>query len=80
MGEITLNYVSPEARFQGVSKTLVAALERRARERGSIRCTLSSTKTARRFYLDAGYTDNGTPQCAFGMLSCFPMAKRIDPS
>jgi GNAT superfamily N-acetyltransferase len=51
-GEITLNYVSPDARFGGVSATLLAALEHRARERGNARCTLKSTETARRFYLE----------------------------
>src|ERR1700749_2795050 len=34
-GEIILNYVSPDARFRGVSSVLLGALERRARERGS---------------------------------------------
>lgn len=42
-GEITLNYVSPDARFRGVSGALLAALEDRARARGNARCTLSST-------------------------------------
>jgi hypothetical protein len=32
-GEITLNYVSPDARFGGVSAALLAVLEDRARER-----------------------------------------------
>jgi hypothetical protein len=34
-GEIALNYVSPDARFCGVSTTLLAELERRAIERGN---------------------------------------------
>src|SRR5690348_8580871 len=49
-GEITLNYVSPEARFRGVSRAMIAALETRAGERGNERCLLVSTETARRFY------------------------------
>ena len=52
-GEITLNYVSPDARFRGVSKTLLGALEVRAADRGNAQCTLASTETARRFYLSA---------------------------
>jgi GNAT superfamily N-acetyltransferase len=48
-GQITLNYVSPDARFRGVSKALLNALEARAVERGNSRCTLTSTETARRF-------------------------------
>ena len=36
-GEILLNYVSPDARFRGVSRALLAALETRAWERGATR-------------------------------------------
>lgn len=50
-GEITLNYVSPDARFRGVSTTLLAALERRAIELGNSKLPLESTATARPFYL-----------------------------
>ena len=39
-GTIGLNYVSPDARFRGVSRALLQALERRAAERGNARCTL----------------------------------------
>ncbi|WP_316233547.1 GNAT family N-acetyltransferase [Bradyrhizobium sp. SZCCHNPS2010] len=38
-GEITLNYVAPQARFSGVSSALLAALEARAAERGARRCS-----------------------------------------
>src|SRR5665213_3838055 len=58
-GEITLNYVAPEFRFQGISSALLAALEARATERGNTRCTLTSTETAHRFYLSQGYVDEG---------------------
>ena len=34
-GEITLNYVAPAARFRGVSRALLKALEARAVERGN---------------------------------------------
>ena len=50
-GDITLNYVSPAARFRGVSSVLLEALERRAMQWDHQRCTLTSTETARRFYL-----------------------------
>lgn len=76
-GEITLNYVSPEARFQGVSRALVAALEKRAAERGVDRCTLTSTETARRFYRSNGYVETGAPIGGFGMSSGYPMAKSM---
>ncbi len=76
-GEITLNYVSPDARFRGVSRTLLAALERRAIERGSHRCRLASTATARRFYLANGYVETGQPGGQFGTSSGFPMSKAL---
>ena len=57
-GEIMLNYVSPDARFRGVSRALLRALEDRATQRGNLRCTLTSTGTARRFYSASGYADD----------------------
>jgi GNAT superfamily N-acetyltransferase len=75
-GEITLNYVSPDARFRGVSRTLLRALEARAAERGNVRCTLSSTETARRFYRANGYVEDGSPVGKFG-TSGYPMSKRL---
>ena len=76
-GEITLNYVSPDARFRGVSRALLAALERRAIERGCSQCTLASTTTARRFYLASGYVETGAPRANFGTQSGFPMSKAL---
>ena len=54
-GEIILNYVAPEARFRGVSKSLLRGLETRAVSLGNEVCTLISTLTARDFYVSAGY-------------------------
>lgn len=76
-GEITLNYVSPDARFRGVSRTLLRALEFRAMERGNNRCRLTSTETARRFYRAAGYTEDGPPEGKFGTLGGYPMSKNL---
>ena len=76
-GEITLNYVSPDARFHGVSKALLRALERRALERGNVRCTLISTETAHRLYQSAGYLQDGPPQRKFGATASYPMSKRL---
>jgi GNAT superfamily N-acetyltransferase len=76
-GEITLNYVSPDYRFTGVSRALLAALEKRAIERGNDRCTLSSTATARRFYLANGYHETGVAHGNFGTQTGFPMAKAL---
>jgi len=76
-GEIQLNYVSPDARFRGVSRALVEAMEARAIERGNLRCHLVSTETARRFYLSAGYVEDGPPQRRFGTTSSYPMSKQL---
>jgi GNAT superfamily N-acetyltransferase len=54
-GEVRLNYVSPDARFCGVSKALLARMEEDMLAIGIARCTLESTKTAFRFYRNAGY-------------------------
>jgi GNAT superfamily N-acetyltransferase len=76
-GEITLHYVSPDARFRGVSRALLGALETRAQERGNQRCTLLSTETAHRFYRSAGYVEEGPPQGKFGTTSSYPMSKQL---
>jgi GNAT superfamily N-acetyltransferase len=78
-GEITLVYVSPDARFAGVSSALLSALEDRAADRGNAVCTLQSTETARRFYLARGYSEDGPPDGKFGTTSAYPMSKRLGP-
>jgi GNAT superfamily N-acetyltransferase len=57
-GEITLNYVSPDKRFCGVSRAMLGALQARAIERGNLECTVTSTKTAHRFYRSNDYVDD----------------------
>jgi GNAT superfamily N-acetyltransferase len=52
--EIALNYVSPRHRLSGVSKALLAEMERQLRADGVTTAYLTSTGTARRFYLAAG--------------------------
>lgn len=76
-GTIGLNYVSPDARFQGVSRALLWALEMRAAEKGNSRCILTSTETARRFYLSNGYVEYGPPVGGFGTTSGYPMTKAL---
>jgi len=76
-GEITLNYVSPDARFRGASSVLLAGLEKRALARGNKTCTLESTKTALRFYLARGYSERGSAGGKFGTTSGRPMSKRL---
>jgi GNAT superfamily N-acetyltransferase len=76
-GTIGLNYVSPDARFRGVSRALLRALEARAAARGNDRCQLTSTETARQFYLSNGYVQNGPPVGGFGTSSGYPMTKAL---
>lgn len=75
-GKITLNYVAPEARFKGVSKSLLASLEAYLRDLGWTHGTLTSTRTAHRFYLAMGYDDAGEPE-AGGRLSGQLMRKAL---
>ncbi len=76
-GEITVNYVSPDARFRGISRAMLAALEARACKRGNTTCTLTSTETARRFYETAGYVQTGPSTGKFGASSSYPTVKRL---
>lgn len=75
-GEIRLNYVAPWARFRGVSKGLLDAMESHAAALGATACALISTKTAHEFYLGYGYSDTGPGVPSYGMLA-FPMRRRI---
>jgi GNAT superfamily N-acetyltransferase len=59
-GEIMLNYVSPDARWHGVSKAMLAHMEGEAWAKGLLQCTLRSTSTARAFYEAAGYVPTGS--------------------
>jgi GNAT superfamily N-acetyltransferase len=76
-GEITLNYVSPDARLRGVSTAMLADLEKRAIERGNMACRLESTETARRFYRNRGYSEEGPAGHKFGTRSGYPMSKTL---
>ncbi|NGX98437.1 MAG: GNAT family N-acetyltransferase [Candidatus Afipia apatlaquensis] len=78
-GEITCNYVSPDFRFQGVSKMMLASLEGVSLVQGNVGTTLFSTKTAHGFYRAAGYRDGGSPFFKFGTES-YPMFKQLAPS
>jgi N-acetylglutamate synthase-like GNAT family acetyltransferase len=66
-GEISLLYVAPEFRFQGVSKALLAALEDKARSLGLPNCALVTTETAQRFFAARGYAGYDVDEDDFGM-------------
>jgi GNAT superfamily N-acetyltransferase len=76
-GEIRLNYVSPDARFQGVSTALIGALETAATKLGVHRLSLKSTTTAHPFYLARGFQDAGQPQTDRLKDNIYPMAKSL---
>jgi GNAT superfamily N-acetyltransferase len=79
-GEIQLNYVAPKARFSGISKTMLGHLEDEMRELGISDAFLTSTETAHRFYLSAGWTDvlsGGSDGEMFGLTRVYPMAKTL---
>lgn len=71
--KIILNYVSPRHRFAGVSKALLGAMESAL---GPGEATLDSTKTARRFYLDAGWREDGPP-APYRLVEGYPMRKLL---
>ena len=74
--EVILNYVLPEARFRGVSKALLMALEDRIRERGGERVTLESTTTALQFYQSRGYRQRAEQTHKFGIVT-WPLMKEL---
>jgi GNAT superfamily N-acetyltransferase len=75
-GAIGLNYVDPAFRFRGVSKALLAHMEGVLAKRGFAEGRLSSTRTAHRFYRDAGWLDDGPPERMFELES-YPMRKAL---
>jgi hypothetical protein len=77
MGDILLNYVAPWARFRGVSKGLLHAMEDHAAGLGATACTLTSTTTAHGFYLRYGYADIGPSVSSYGGMLAVPMRRQI---
>jgi GNAT superfamily N-acetyltransferase len=75
-GVVIFNYVSPDHRFAGVSRTLMAALEQKLRDWGFAEGRLTSTVTAHRFYLAGGWADDGPPEVD-GFSTSYPMRKRL---
>jgi GNAT superfamily N-acetyltransferase len=76
-GEVLLNYVSPDARFRGVSKALIRGVEARAASLGLALLTLKSTSTALGFYQAAGYAPSGPRAKGFGISLAHPMQKHL---
>jgi len=76
-GEIGLLYVAPSARFQGVSKAMLAELEERAVALGLARVTATSSFTALPFYRARGYEPNGEPVTGYGVTRGCPVGKAL---
>jgi GNAT superfamily N-acetyltransferase len=74
-GYIGLNYVAPEARFAGVSRSMHAHLENEARRAGLARVFLTSTATAQKFYESAGYRLRRDEEISDG--SSLPLEKML---
>lgn len=75
-GLVLFNYVSPAHRFQGVSHALLAHMEQVVAARGITEARLVSTVTARRFYLDRGWCEDGPPKTE-GFSISYPMRKQL---
>lgn len=75
-GEITLNYVAPQARLRGVSKAMLVALEDGLKALGFAEGRLEATATARRFYEAAGWIADG-PQARGRVVNGYPMRKAL---
>jgi GNAT superfamily N-acetyltransferase len=76
-GKIALLYVSADAQFRGVSKSLLALLEKEAAAVGIRELSLESTLTALPFYSRRGYVSTGPSAAGFGGATCYPMSRRI---
>jgi GNAT superfamily N-acetyltransferase len=77
-GVVIFTYVSPAHRFQGLSRALLARLEQVLHDWGNEEGRLVSTATARRFYLDRGWVEDGPPLIE-GFSTSYPMRKRLQP-
>jgi len=72
-GEILLCYVIPEYLGKGVGRTILGALEDRARAWELRQLTTLSTVTAREFYIRQGFTQCGAPVMEDGHEIEIPM-------
>ena len=78
-GEILLFYLDPGAQRQGIGRIIHAALEAKAIEWKLASLHLDSTSLARPFYEALGFRAIGAAVPRFGVLQCFPYAKRLAP-
>jgi len=75
-GRIGLCYLVPEGLSQGNGSRILDALETQARIDRKSEVVLTSTLTAKNFYLRHGFELDGEPFIMFGVLA-YPMRKRL---
>lgn len=75
-GTLALCYALPEVRFTGVGKALLHAIESYAVQARIKEIHLSSTATAKTFYLRNGFVQSGPPEVESG-IQAFPLIKRL---
>lgn len=78
-GEILLFYLAPGAQRRGIGRKIHDALEEKAARWQLESLHLDSTALARPFYEALGYRPVGPPIPRFGVLRCFPYAKKLQP-
>ncbi len=76
-GKVSLCYLVPEARHDGIGKALLHGLEEQARTWGISVVRLHSTATAREFYARNGYVNAGKEKSCFG-VECDFFWKKLD--
>ena len=76
-GEVQLDYVSPDFRFRGVSKALLAAMEGKGRVLGLAELWLGATQLATGMYASCGWCATGEIESQFSTLPSRLMRKRL---
>jgi histone acetyltransferase (RNA polymerase elongator complex component) len=76
--EITLNYVLPEALYQGIGERMLRALENHAIISGIDHIDVVSSIPAKAFYERNGYVANGPPKYVGRILGDFPLVKFLN--
>jgi GNAT superfamily N-acetyltransferase len=74
-GTIHLCYVLPGMQRHGVGRALIRRIESEAVSLGLQELALTSTGSARHFYERLGFTPNGAPSTAHGVLTQYPYVK-----
>ncbi|MDB5569199.1 MAG: putative acetyltransferase, family [Hyphomicrobiales bacterium] len=79
-GDLTLLYVAPGSRFAGVSAALLDHVEAKARALRLPRLRLTTTFTARRFFLERGYAVMEEEGDIFASGDGCELWKELEPS